>query len=48
MRRMYQGLLQEALSPSAALHRAQRAMLSDDDFKSPYFWAGFVLQGDWR
>jgi CHAT domain-containing protein len=34
------------LSPAAALHEAQKAILRR--YRDPYLWAGFVLQGDWR
>lgn len=50
MERFYQGLLKEHRAPADALRRAQLAMLSDGDehLAFPYYWAGFVLQGDWR
>jgi CHAT domain-containing protein len=50
MERFYRGLLQEGRSPADALRQAQLAMLSDSDgrFSFPYYWAGFVFQGDWR
>lgn len=48
MARFYQGLLQEKLPPATALRRAQLAVRADPRWRSPYFWAPFVLQGDWR
>jgi CHAT domain-containing protein len=48
MERFYRGLLQERLSPAAALRSAQRSMLADERWSAPSNWAGFVLQGDWR
>lgn len=48
MARFYQGLLGERLPPAAALRAAQLSIRSEDRWKSPYFWAGFVLHGDWR
>jgi len=49
MRRFYQGLLgSQRLSPAAALRQAQLAILHLKGWDSPYYWAGFVLQGDWR
>ncbi len=50
MARFYKGLLEEHRNPADALRRAQLAMLADDDgrYAFPYYWAGFVLQGDWR
>jgi CHAT domain-containing protein/Tfp pilus assembly protein PilF len=47
MIRLYRGLLQEGLSPAAALRQAQISMRSEKQWKSPYYWAGFVIQGEW-
>jgi CHAT domain-containing protein/Tfp pilus assembly protein PilF len=44
----YRGMLREGLSPAAALRKAQLEMARDPQRKSPYFWAGFSLQGEWR
>jgi CHAT domain-containing protein len=44
----YRGMLREGLSPAAALRKAQLEMARDPTRKSPYFWAGFSLQGEWR
>jgi CHAT domain-containing protein len=35
-------------SPVKALHYAQEKMAADAQWSSPYYWAGFVLAGDWR
>lgn len=35
-------------SPAAALRSAQLSMLKDKRWEAPYFWSGFVLQGEWR
>jgi CHAT domain-containing protein len=49
MTAMYRGMLGPAkLTPAAALRSAQRAMLRDRNWKAPYYWAGFQLQGEWR
>lgn len=48
MGKLYRGMLREGLSPAAALRKAQLAMARDPQWKSPYFWAGFSLQGEWR
>jgi CHAT domain-containing protein len=49
MERFYRGMLgQKKLSPAAALRAAQIEMWKQRDFQSPYYWAGFVLQGDWK
>lgn len=48
MGRFYQAMLARKLPPAAALRMAQVEMLKHAAFKSPYFWAAFVLQGEWK
>jgi CHAT domain-containing protein len=48
MRRFYRGLLVERLPPAAALRAAQLAVAHLKGWETPYYWAGFVLEGDWR
>jgi CHAT domain-containing protein len=48
MKKFYTGLLRRRLSPAAALRAAQLEMARDPRWSAPYFWAGFVLQGDWK
>ena len=48
MKRFYRGMLVDGLTPAAALHAAQRELAGTRRWRSPYFWAPFVLQGDWR
>jgi len=48
MSRFYRALLVEGRPPAAALREAQLAVRSDRRWRSPYYWSGFVLQGDWR
>ncbi len=48
MERFYRHLWQENLAPAAALRAAQLDLLADPQRRAPYFWAGFVVQGDWR
>ncbi len=48
MRHFYRGMLVEGLSPAAALRAAQDAIRRQTRFQAPYYWAGFVLQGEWR
>ena len=48
MERFYQGLLQKGLPPPAALRQAQLSMMRERRWEDPYYWSGFVLQGDWR
>lgn len=48
MARFYRGLFEEGLAPAAALRAAQRSLRRETRWKDPYFWAGFILQGEWR
>jgi CHAT domain-containing protein len=44
----YRGLLVDKLPAVAALRAAQATLRRDARWSSPYYWAGFVLQGDWK
>ncbi|HEY9702149.1 MAG TPA: CHAT domain-containing protein [Allocoleopsis sp.] len=46
MSRFYEGMLQEKLTPAAALRKAQLSMWKEG--KAPYYWSAFILQGEWR
>jgi CHAT domain-containing protein/tetratricopeptide (TPR) repeat protein len=48
MQLFYDGLLRKGLPPTAALRAAQIGLARETRFQHPYYWAGFVLQGDWR
>jgi CHAT domain-containing protein len=48
MTRFYRGMLKGGLKPAAALRAAQVEMLTQTEWKSPYYWAPFVLQGEWN
>jgi CHAT domain-containing protein len=48
MRSFYRGMLKENLRPAAALRAAQIEMSKSSRWSSPYYWAGFVIQGEWR
>ncbi len=45
---VYRGLLLSHLPPAAALAQAQRRLARSANWRAPYFWATFVLQGDWQ
>ena len=47
MGKFYRGMLREGLQPAAALRNAQIEMWKQKRWSSPYFWAGFVMQGQW-
>jgi CHAT domain-containing protein len=48
MGRFYRRMLLEHRSPASALREAQLSMWQEDRWRSPYYWAAFVLQGEWR
>ncbi|HEX8734471.1 MAG TPA: CHAT domain-containing protein [Pyrinomonadaceae bacterium] len=48
MRLFYKSMLQDKLAPAAALRKAQQEMQKNPRFSAPYYWSGFILQGDWR
>jgi CHAT domain-containing protein/Tfp pilus assembly protein PilF len=48
MRRFYAAMIRDGLAPAAALRVAQLSMAQHPRWHAPYYWAGFVLQGDWR
>ena len=48
MQRLYVGMLRTNKTPAAALRAAQIEMLRTRQWQSPYFWAAFVMQGEWN
>lgn len=50
MERFYEKMLVDRLSPAAALRAAQISMLQGKikRWRNPFYWAGFVLQGEWK
>jgi CHAT domain-containing protein len=48
MKRFYGAMLARGLRPATALREAQLEIRSDPHWSSPYYWAAFVLQGDWK
>ena len=48
MGRFYEGMLRQKLRPAAALRAAQLGMWQDSEWRAPYYWAAFVLQGEWN
>jgi len=48
MARFYKGVLKEKRRPAEALRAAQAEMWKQKRWQQPYYWAGFVLQGEWK
>src|SRR5215470_4251033 len=48
MKRFYRNMLTGKSSPAAALREAQISMWREPRWAAPYYWAGFVLQGEWN
>lgn len=48
MIRFYGAHFQEKLPPAAALRAAQLSIRGNPAWQDPFYWAPFVLQGDWR
>lgn len=44
----YRKLLADGHPPAAALRAAQRDVARQPRFAAPHYWAGFVLEGEWR
>lgn len=44
----YKGMLKEGMRPPAALRAAQIKMWKQKQWQAPYYWAAFVLQGEYR
>lgn len=47
MGQFYDGVLQQGMTPSAALRSAKLNMMRDEQWNAPYYWAGFVLHGEY-
>jgi len=48
MQEFYKQLLESGVSPAAALRQAQIVQMRKKSRQSPYYWAGFQLQGEWK
>jgi len=48
MRLFYKFMLQQHLAPAPALRAAQLRMSEQKRWSDPYYWAGFIIQGDWK
>ncbi len=48
MSRFYRKMLTDGERPASALRAAQVEMWKQQQWQAPYYWAAFVLQGEWR
>ncbi len=48
MTQFYSPLITEGARPAEALRHAQLSLWRSPRYQSPYYWAGFELQGDWQ
>ena len=48
MGHFYRVMLKEGRSPAAALREAQLFIWRQKHWSAPYYWAGFVLQGEYQ
>ena len=48
MREFYSAMLTQGKRPAEALRLAQVHMSQQSQWSSPYYWAAFTLQGEWR
>jgi CHAT domain-containing protein/Tfp pilus assembly protein PilF len=47
MKHFYRKMLHEGLPPAAALRSAKEIVRQEPAWRAPYFWAGFVIQGEY-
>lgn len=48
MTKFYKLMLEKKLPPAEALRQAQLEIQKQPQWQSPYYWAAFVIQGEWR
>ncbi|MGE0128739.1 MAG: CHAT domain-containing protein [Blastocatellales bacterium] len=48
MGQFYRRMLNDRMPPATALREAQIAIWRQQRWSAPYFWAAFVMQGEWR
>jgi CHAT domain-containing protein len=48
MKTFYRKMFREQMRPAAALRAAKVEMSRDPRWNSPYYWAAFQLQGEWK
>ena len=48
MKHFYTNMLQKGMRPAEALRSAQNTLRQNPQWQSPHFWAGFILQGEFK
>ncbi|HEV8189639.1 MAG TPA: CHAT domain-containing tetratricopeptide repeat protein [Pyrinomonadaceae bacterium] len=48
MKHFYANMLQKGMRPAEALRSAQNTLRENPAWQSPHYWAGFVLQGEFK
>jgi CHAT domain-containing protein/tetratricopeptide (TPR) repeat protein len=48
MKKFYEGMLKNDRTPAESLRAAQMWMRNQKRWKAPYYWAGFILLGEWK
>jgi len=48
MARFYRGMLRDKMRPAVALRAAQISLMKERAWQSPFYWAAFTIQGEWR
>ena len=44
----YENLLKKGINKSVALQQSQLSMIEDAELAHPFYWAPFILVGDWQ
>lgn len=47
MKRFYTNMLQQGMRPPEALRAAQNSIRQEPEWRAPYYWAAFTLQGEY-
>ncbi len=48
MEKFYRFMLVDKLGPAESLRRSQIEMWQSKEWNAPFYWAAFVIQGDWK
>lgn len=48
MKYFYQSMLQDGVPPSTALRIAKQRIRQESQWSAPYFWAGFIFNGEYK